>query len=68
MKKQLKPLTGLLIAMSVGFVLDLILWMTYRTYTAPIWFALGFGLCYLHFRWLKNVNKDKDDVKIKHLM
>lgn len=68
MKKQFKPLTGLLIAMSVGFALDLILWMAYTRYIVPIWFAIGFGLCYLHFRWLKGVNKDKDDVKIKHLI
>jgi len=68
MKKQFKPLTGLLIAMSAGFLLDLILWMAYTRYIAPIWFAIGFSLCYLHFRWLKKVNKNKDDVKIKHLI
>jgi hypothetical protein len=59
---------GLLVAISAGFVLDIILWSTHTRYIAPIWCAIGFGLGYLHFRWLQGVNRNKDDVKIKHLV
>lgn len=49
--------------MCVGFVLGIFL--IDKNDLAPLWLTIVGGLIYLHFRWLKRVNRSKTDVKIK---
>jgi hypothetical protein len=67
MKKGFKDL---LLACSIGFTLGLLVWLSgiEDGWYAPPGLALGFGLFYLHMRWLRNVNKSKDGPKLKGLI
>jgi hypothetical protein len=70
MKKEFKgAISGLLVALVTGFSMGLIVWLAgvEGGGVAPLGFALGSGLFYLHFRWLKNVNKDKNGPKLNQI-
>ena len=62
-----RAILGLLMAIAAGFIAGLIVWLAgiEGGGIAPFGFALGFGLFYLHRRWLKNVNKSKHGPKLK---
>ena len=69
MRKEGKQfLYGLLTHMLVGLVLALIfLWFTGKSLAMSAAVAGGFGLFYLHRRWLKKINRSEGDVKIKSI-
>ena len=61
-------LRGLLAYMAVGLVVGLIfLWFAGKNLVISFGIAMGFGLFYLHRRWLKKVNRSDGDVKIKSM-
>ena len=69
MKKGSKSIfVGLLVAMFIGFVLGLVLWLAGIGDASVLWLTIGFGLSYLHIRWLIDLNKTKSDTKVKQLI
>lgn len=69
MRKERKQfLSGLLTHMAVGMFTGLIfLWLAGKNLAMSFWIAVGFGLFYLHRRWLKKINRSDSDVKIKSM-
>ena len=69
MKKDSKSIfVGLLVAMFIGFVLGLVLWVTGVGDASALWLTPGFALSYLHIRWVINVNKIESDTKLKRFV
>jgi hypothetical protein len=54
--------------MSVGFITGWIFSLAGHSIKAALWLSIGFGLFYLHMRWLRNLNKTDGDIKIKSLI
>ena len=59
---------GLLISMFIGFTLGMVLWLAGKGDASALWLTVGFGLCYLRIRWLRNLNKSKSDTKLKQII
>lgn len=65
MKKNKHAILEFLVALSAGLILGLFLWLAGNNSLVLLCCPLGFGLFYLHMRWLKNVNKSENGPKLK---
>lgn len=61
-------LKGLLRALFIGFAVGVFFRLANNEYHyAPLVLAIGAGLFYMHMRWIRKVNRSRDNIKIKTL-